>query len=69
MCRVCFLETGSDEDLCPAHDGKRPSPTRVWVYAGKRCVIEATGTSDAVVRFLDRGGRATVLRTDLERAA
>jgi hypothetical protein len=69
MCRVCLTDTGSSSDLCGAHDGKRPSSVIVYTWEprhpgqapelrGKRCVIEATGGDDAIVRFLDTRGRA-----------
>lgn len=86
MCRVCLSEVDGTVDLCEAHDGKRPSTRVVWRYvprtAGgplarlrdRRCVIEATGSTDAVVRFIDVGSplrptRSTVQLRDLERAA
>ena len=85
MCRVCLIETGSTDDLCSAHDGKRPSSRIVWRYVptapgplsrlrDRLCVIEATGSVDAIVRFVDEGSpsrpfRSTVQLRDLERAA
>lgn len=69
MCRVCFVETGTDQDVCDAHDGKRPSSVIVWLLGHRECVIEATGGSDAIVRYLDTGARGTVRRRDLRRAA
>lgn len=65
MCRVCYVETGTDDDVCELHDGKRPSAVIIYVWEprnphhrveelrGKRCVIEATGGDDAIVRFVD----------------
>jgi hypothetical protein len=84
MCRVCQTETGSESDLCGDHDGKRPSSVIVYTWEprnadtaaelrGARCVIEATGGDEAIVRFLDtkqkQPRRLTVLRQSLRRAA
>jgi hypothetical protein len=82
MCRVCQSETGSSSDLCGVHDGKRPSSVIVYTWQprnagtapelrGERCVIEATGGDEAIVRFLDMRGtrRLTVSRRSLRRAA
>lgn len=81
MCRVCFVETGTDEDRCEQHDGKRPSSVIVYVWeprsskdensqlVGERCVIEGTGGEYAIVRFLDSRRRLTVPRRTLRRAA
>jgi hypothetical protein len=81
MCRVCMAAPATDGDLCENHDGKRPSPVLVYVYAwknnerrdelhGRRCVIEATGSmGTALVRFLDTGERVTTSRRALRREA